>query len=351
MGLTIYAVLAILALATFFALMFLSKDDKNRVFIQYILLAYPLMAMDLFPSFISMTSFDLLTFIFFFAFYRPKMKRLKNGYNYLFLFLLILVVASIGAAYAETLTKDTITAFIQLVSIFIFAKIVIDECLEDDSFCYTIISCIKITLTVSLAFLVCQFIFGVGFSIAKSQNINVLGGESTRYTSFFQDPQKYSQFLAAASFLFLIKDKEGSPIPTVNYILILLSLVAILFTGGRAGFGGWCLGMGILLFFGKSNYRCAAITIGGALYLLVYNFEDSFPIFKRASLSDSYEFRYAIWEDAFAIFMKHPFAGIGIGNYANYVSAHNPDQYWFSDNEITWFDHPESGYLKFLTDR
>jgi O-antigen ligase len=67
-------------------------------------------------------------------------------------------------------------------------------------------------------------------------------------------------------------------------------------------------------------------------------------------LSEAYEFRYAIWQDAYAIFLDHPFFGIGLGNYANYVAVHNPDQYWISDNEVTPFDHPESGYLKLLTE-
>ena len=73
-------------------------------------------------------------------------------------------------------------------------------------------------------------------------------------------------------------------------------------------------------------------------------------MFQRADLTESYEFRYAIWQDAFAIFLEHPFFGIGLGNYANYVSLHNPDQYWISDNEVTLYDHPESGYLKLLTE-
>ena len=44
------------------------------------------------------------------------------------------------------------------------------------------------------------------------------------------------------------------------------------------------------------------------------------------------------------------FFGIAPGNYANYVSVHNPDQFWMFDNEITYYDHPESGYLKLLTE-
>ena len=349
MGSKLFVILAILVLGVFFALMLFSREDKNKLFIRYILLAYPLMALDLLPSFISFTSFDFLTLFYFFVFYRPRKVTIEWGRLYLGLFIIIIGIATIGAYYAESLTKDTTTAFIEVFTVFIFAKILTDECIEDPSFFYTIVSCLKITLVVSLAFLICQFIFGVGFSIAKSQNINVLGA-ATRYTSFFQDPQKYAQYLAACSFLFLIKDKDQEKIPYYNYLLILGCLVAILFTGGRAGFGGWCLGIVIMLLFGKSSYRFAAILTAIGLYVVVYNFQDSFAIFKRASLEDSYDFRFNIWRDAFRIFLDHVYFGIGIGNYANYVSFHNPDQFWEADKEIIYFDHPESGYLKFLTE-
>ena len=79
-------------------------------------------------------------------------------------------------------------------------------------------------------------------------------------------------------------------------------------------------------------------------------FADQIPMFKRASVSDSFDFRYLIWQDAYKIFLDNPILGIGTGNYSNYVAVHNPDQFWIAYNEITIFDHPESGYLKLLTE-
>ena len=67
-------------------------------------------------------------------------------------------------------------------------------------------------------------------------------------------------------------------------------------------------------------------------------------------MEETYDFRYAIWQDAFDIFLKNPFFGIGLGNYSHYVSIHNPDQVWVQDGDFVYFDHPESGYLKFLTE-
>jgi O-antigen ligase len=56
----------------------------------------------------------------------------------------------------------------------------------------------------------------------------------------------------------------------------------------------------------------------------------------------------SIWSSAYDIYLKHPVLGIGVGNYANYVSVYNPDQFWIANNEIITYDHPESGYLKIL---
>jgi len=77
-------------------------------------------------------------------------------------------------------------------------------------------------------------------------------------------------------------------------------------------------------------------------------FSNKFSIFQREALNDSYSFRMSIWSSAYDIYLKHPVLGIGVGNYANYVSVYNPDQFWIANNEIITYDHPESGYLKIL---
>jgi O-antigen ligase len=350
MSASIFALLAIVVLGSFFVFIFFSREHKNKVYVKFVLLAFPLLAIDLFPSVVSITIFDFITFVYFFVFYKPRKKQVENAGLYLLLFFVLTTFILFGAYQADGLTRDTTTAFIQFFSIACFVKIVSEECISDNKFFHSVVLCLKITLILSLLFLAGQFVFGTSFSIARSQNINVYGGLSTRYPSFFQDPQKYAQFLAAVSFLFLIKDRHTSKISLNNYLLLLCTLIAIMFTGGRAAFGGWCVGVFIVLVFGGSKYRVATTFVASLLFVIVYNFSESFAMFQRADLTESYEFRYAIWQDAFRIFKEHPLFGIGIGNYANYVSVHNPDQYWLAENEFTYFDHPESGYLKFLTE-
>ncbi len=347
-GLSILKILAILNLAFFLVIMLFSTGNKNKLFIKFILLSSPLLSLYLIPV---MTGFEMISYIFLFLFYKPKKTSFRSGVIYIVLFVILLVIVGLSLFTADSLGGEYINDIISIFPIFIFAKILIDECIEDASFFYSVILYLRILLIASLVFLCCQFVFGVEFSLAKTQNPNIVISGGFRYNSFMADPQVYAQFLAAMSFICLIKEYGATKLPMKNYILAVLALVAILSTGGRAGLLGWALGLFIVVLFGNSNYRVTVIITCIALYLIAYNFSDSFAIFKRSGdMTETYDFRAGIWQDAYAIFTDNPFFGIGLGNYAHYVSLHNPDQFWLVENEFVYFDHPESGYLKFLTE-
>lgn len=348
---TIIMFLAVAVLMLFLYAMLFIKEDNNKSYIKFVFIAYPFLGIDLLPSFISTTLFVFITFIFLVFFHQRKSTTRTGIFSYFHLFLFLLLSIAVGLFLSPDLSKDTITDFVQLLAVFFFAKVLLDEVQHDLGFRTSILHCMKITLIFSFVFLAFQFIIGPSFSFAKSQNINVAGGIAIRYPSFFQDPQKYAQYLSASSLLMLLlPGKMNGKMSQLGLLLCALSMIALLFTGGRAGLGGWLLGLLIVIVLGNAQYRAAIISVAILVSIFIYNFSDAIPIFKRDDLADAYAFRYAIWQDAFAIFQDHPFFGIGLGNYANYVSLHNPDQYWISDNEITLYDHPESGYLKLLTE-
>lgn len=348
---TIIMFLAVAVVMLFMYAMLFVKEDNNKTYLKFVFIAYPFLGIDLLPSVISTTLFVFITYVFLLFFYKRSPVKHNGSSSYLLLFLFLLSSIGIGLFLSPDLSKDSITDFIQLLAVFFFAKVLIDEVKLDVGFRTSIFNCMKITLIFSFLFLALQFIVGPSFSFAKTQNINVAGGMSIRYPSFFQDPQKYAQYLSASSFLMLLlPGKAKGTNSQLGLLLCALSMVALLFTGGRAGLGGWLIGLLIVIVLGNAQYRGAIISVAILVSIFMYNFSDAIPIFNRADLADSYAFRYAIWQDAFAIFLDHPFFGIGMGNYANYVSIHNPDQYWISDNDVTFFDHPESGYLKLLTE-
>ncbi len=348
---TIIMFLALAVLMLFFYAMLFTREDRNRVYLKFVFIAYPFLGIDLLPSILSTTLFVFVTFIFLVFFHKRKDPTCPDSFSYFNLFLFLLLSIIIGLVLSPDLSRETVTDSFQLLAAFFFAKVLIDEFSLDPGFRNSILSCMKITLIFSLVFLAFQFVIGPSFSFAKSQNINVAGGMSIRYPSFFQDPQKYAQYLSASSLLMLllpgiVKGKSSQ----LGLLLCGLSMIALLFTGGRAGLGGWLIGLLVIIVLGNAQYRAAIISVAILVSIFIYNFADAIPIFKRDDLAEAYAFRYAIWQDAFAIFLQHPFFGIGLGNYANYVSIHNPDQYWISDNEVTLYDHPESGYLKLLTE-
>jgi len=340
--------LVLLVFSLFIFLMLFTRSDKNKVFILFVIFSLPFLSIDIFPFFGNITIFECLLFIFYLFFYKSKNVNVVNSIFYLVLFVLLSLFSLIGAYNASTFTNDTSVALFQYICIFGFAKILVSECFENIVFYNSVINALKVTVFFSLIFLVCQFIFGVNFSLEKSLNSNVLSLDVIRYPSFFQDPQKYAQFISATSFLFLIKEKQTSRLPIINIFFVIFSILALLYTGGRAGLGGWCIGFFIFLIFSNSKLKIISIIVFLMLSFFIYYFSDSFSMFQRSSLGDAYDFRMSIWQDAINIFNHHPFFGIGIGNYSNYVSVHNPDQFWISDNKITYFSHPESGYLKFL---
>ena len=347
----IVMLIAFVVVFGFIGYMLFTKEKTNLAYVKYMLYAYPFLGIDLLPSLFSFNIFDFLTIFFFFFLYKRYITTTLTNPLYFNLFVLFILLLFTGVYFSEQVTRETGTALLQLFSIAAFVFILFQVLIHEKNAKDEIFSGLRFMLLFSFVFLLLQYIIGPAFSFAKSENINVAGGAAIRYPSFFQDPQKYAQFLSVLSFLVLVpvqndKKRNGK----LNILLAILSICALLLTGGRAGLGGWLVGMILLAFWGSPIYRVQLILVLLALGSFAYAFQDQLPIFKRADLESSYLFRQMIWNDALSIHQNHPWFGIGIGNYANYVSLHNPDQFWIHNNEITFYDHPESGYLKLLVE-
>ena len=154
MGFSLLKILSFANLAGFlFCILFL-KGDKNRRYIQYILLAYPLMALFVIPM---ADGFDLITILFVLFFYRKRQVNLYNGAVYTILFAVLMISIGIGLFVSDFKGPELLHELIAIGTIFAFAKILIDECLYDIHFFYDVVKYLKITLITSLLFLCCQF--------------------------------------------------------------------------------------------------------------------------------------------------------------------------------------------------
>lgn len=202
-----------------------------------------------------------------------------------------------------------------------------------------------------ILFLLIQVIIGLNFTFYQELNSNTRASIGSRYPSFFHDPQKFAQYLGMLSFLFLMNYKLSKRITLHHVILFLVVAIAMLFTGGRSGFIG--LGIGFLFLFWFLSIKHKAIILASCLIavLAISTFFNQLVIFKRSqNFSGDYDFRATIWDEAYNIYTNNPL-GIGIGNYQNFVQYYSLDQYSLrEDNNIYFFDQPESGYLKILVE-
>ncbi len=349
----IQKIIAVVVLGVYFILMFMGKNNRNTLYIGFVLMAFPFMGIDLMPSIFSFRIFDFVTASFLFFFYqkRYKLDSYRRSTPILSIsFFTIIAVFFANVFISGELNTNFYISALQLISVAVFSKVIFDEFVYDDKLVYKILSWFKGMLVFSFLFLIMQFWLGTSFTFAKSPNINIDGGVVTRFPAYFQDPQKYAQFLAAMSFPLLLVNPRENRISFQGICLFVLALMALLYTGGRAALLGWFVGVFCLLIFMSKRFR---IILSGLLLVKLYagfQFQDKIPILKRASIDDSYAFRNEIWLDAYKIFLNHPLIGIGFGEYSTYVALHNPDQFWISENDVTYFDHPESGYLKLLVE-
>lgn len=346
----------ILSVATvlIFIIVFSLSKNKRRTFILFILFSFPFLDLNITPANLGdFKVFHLLTYgclVFLF----PGFKFHRNGGSiYSFLFWILSFILILGALTSE-FVFDSLLALIKFLSIFIYAKLLIDECTIDSNFSLKIINILCIISVVSLIFLGFQQFYGLTFSFYGDLTLinvnNDLGGV-IRYPSFFAEPQAYAQYLAMISFLFLIRIKGGSKPVIINYILYIFLIYGLFISGGRAGFGGLCIGLLVVLLLANQRIRLIGIVCILIGAIVVFSFSEYLTIFNRTeTIGQSLAFRLARWKEALHIFEENPILGIGIDNYRNYVSHYLQNQYWKSNDIIIYYSHPENGYLKVLTE-
>jgi O-antigen ligase len=229
------------------------------------------------------------------------------------------------------------------------------ECLKDPSFFFRVINGLKISYITALVFLFIQVIIGLKFTFYPGLSINTVDPvfHVVRYPGVFFDSQAHGQFLAIGSFLFLFHEKGTSKKTiTWNYLLFIATVVGIVFAGSRAALGGFGLGVVLIVLLAGRKYLLYGILfsiIGAIIYFTVLHTAGIFD--RTKNLSDDYLFRKGIWDEAFDISKKHPYLGIGSGNYQKYVMKHVQDQYLeIEDGKLVYFDQPENGYLKIIVE-
>jgi O-antigen ligase len=343
-------VLTIVALIIFAACLLLSRQPR-RTYLLFLVFAMPLIDLKVTPAqYGSLTVFDGLSYVILFMQYKDFLSIFKVNRFYFIAFCSLLFLLVLGSLTSGFITNSG-WALLSVPPVFIFGRMLILECAQDQAFVNKLITALKITCLISIAFLALQMVVGLGLRFYPELNHNSLDPNGIRYPGYFHDSQKYAQFLGMLSFLFLINTKNIQKPAFYNLLLFLLVVTAMFVTGGRSAFIGLCAGILFLLLFAGVHYKKYIIAGCLAAGILVAYFSRSLIIFNREDdINNSFDFRASIWSDAYKIFQSHPFLGIGIGNYQDFVSRYSQDQFLVMEDEIVWLDQPENGYLKILTE-
>lgn len=347
---SLMVVLTAAAVVVFVACLLFSKQPR-RIYLLFMLYALPLIDLKITPwQWGSLSLFDGLSYVMLFLNYKDFLTIYKPNRFYFGGFLTLVFLLLLGSLTSNFITNSLLT-ILSVFPVFIYARLLMVECVKDDKFLSKMIKGLQFACLFSMTFLAAQLVVGLDLTFYAELNQNTLDSNGIRYPSFFHDSQKYAQFLAMLSFLFLINNKNIKRPGFKNLLLFLSVAVAIFLTGGRSAFLGLSAGLLFLLIFAGVQYKkyiIAGCLAGG---LLIAFFSKSLIMFNRNDdFNNSFDFRATIWQEAYDIYREHPFLGIGIGNYKDYVSRYSQDQYLVLENEIIFLDQPENGYLKILTE-
>ena len=301
------------------------------------------------PNWGSLKVFDFISYISFFVLFKDFISYKEKHVIYHFLFFALILVLLLGSLISNFIS-NSLLSILSIPPIFIYAKSMINECYEDSEFQRKVIQCLKFAVLLSIIFLVVQIIVGLKFTFYVELNRNTLNIHGIRYTSFFHDPQKYQQFLALLSFVFLINYKNIRQPNFKNYILFLVIIVAMLKTGGRSAMIGLLAGLILLFFSLGQRHRIIMLVSLVTTGIIAVNFSDSLLIFQRSeNFNNDIDFRNILWQEAYNIYKDHTLFGIGLGNYGNY-SFHVSQVWYITAEKDVVFLGAESGYMTILSE-
>lgn len=343
-------VLTAAAILVFVVLVLLSKQPR-RTYLLYMLYVMPLIDFKVTPwQFGSLTLFDAFSYVMLFWRYKDFLSIYKPNRFYFGGFCTLIFLLLLGSLTSSFIT-NSLLSLLSVFPVFIYARLLMVECIQDNQFMNKMIKGLQLACLISMAFLAVQLVVGLNFKLYSELNQNTQDVNGIRYPSYFHDSQKYGQFLAMLSFLFLLNNKNVKRPALINLLLFLSVAVAMFLTGGRSAFLGLSAGVLFLLVFAGMQFKkyiIAGCLAGGVLIAI---FSHSLVVFNRDDdINNSLDFRASIWKEAYEIFKDHPYLGIGVGNYQDYVSLYAQDQYLVLEDEIIFLDQPENGYLKILTE-
>lgn len=187
---------------------------------------------------------------------------------------------------------------------------------------------IRIFLTNNIAFLFWGN--GLGYEVVKNPSWLVGIGDSTyfRALGLFPDPHTFAFFIGFAlpmAIGFYVFEKKKIYLASV---IVLASSLFLAFS--RSGYLGMLVSLSVcvMLFIKKINLKGKIFLMGLLIITAVVLFIPLSPVSSRFystfnASEGSNASRLGLWQEAIDLSLAHPLLGVGLGNYAYYVSGSN----------------------------
>jgi O-antigen ligase len=331
------------------------KGNTIQSCLTFVFVCLPLMSLKVTPEkWGAFTVFDVIAWYCALILYKDFSTLVPKFKGYWFLFLSLVSIVLLGGLFSEFSDRAFLYT-LKLFPIFIIARCIVIECVQNEGFHLKIINSLKISYVIALVFLFIQMVVGLKFTFYPELGPNTIDPivHIIRYPGVFYDSQASGQYLCIGCFLFLyIPPNTSLKLTLLNYSVFFAALLATIYAGSRSAFGGLVIGFLVVFIMSNARFKLLSIVSIISVAFLLYLNSPNVGIFTRSNtLSEDYLFRQSLWVEAYEIAKKHIFLGIGSGNYQPYIMKYAQEQYLeILPGEFLYFDQPENGYLKILVE-
>lgn len=335
----------------FLTLIIVFSKDKVERYIQVVISTFIFIDFSVPPGSMGVKLFDVLTIVILPFFLGSKYKRLIKLEGKIKLVFLLFILTMFIGSYNSVVPEISLLRLLQQFNYLLFFIVITSYINYKNNF-VKIKPFLISSILISLVFVIIQIIIGIDFTFYSQLNPNVTNEGSIRYPGPFQDPQKFAQFLAMAAFLFFAFSLNAKNIIKKYFICGILLVIAIFFSGSRGGLLGFAIGL--FYFMIKRTFQSKKIIylfVISLISIVTFVVSKNSNTLKRAENSDSdLAFRESIWLKAYNFFLESPVVGIGTGSYQAFVEKKDTEQFWTINDEIVYYNHPESGFVLWLVE-
>lgn len=349
-------VIAFIVIIVFLCVFFMKPTVE--VYIKYTLWTLPFTDAKILPlEFGFVKVFDVLALIAVIFLFKNFLtfKNGKTNMGYLVLVLLFVVTTIVGKIFSKFPANNIHTLY-PLFSVFIFTRFFIHLLYEDFQRRFELFKILKIVFLFLIGIMCLQFFLGPSLSYYTAVHSNASGESfgTTRFPGLFVDSQTNGQFLAMASFFFLIIQTVKDKIEMKkSFLFFALAAICVVLAGSRSALGGFLIGFTLYFLFTDFKTKVIIGFVGMFAIGTLLIAQPNAAIFGRTeNVGEDFSFREAIWIETIEIIEEYPSLGIGIGNFKKYIMIYNQDMNIVLEPGVDYyyFNQPENGYLKIIVE-